>query len=77
MGAALARSHLVVFDPKDFQGEANGLHQSSYEKEGGKVESDLEEARLALLEKTIEDVEAVALGPTAIKVRIGPLVLAW
>ncbi len=45
------------------------MHQSTYEKEGSSQTVRLEEARLALLERTIESIKAVPLGPNSIKVR--------
>ncbi len=57
----------IFFKHLNLQGEGNA-HQDVYEKEGRPDET-LEEARLALLERTIDDIKVVALGPTSIKVR--------
>ena len=58
VGAAIARSHLVVFDPV----EANSSTTVDSTSAG------LEKARLSLLEKSIEEVAVQALGPTSLRV---------
>ena len=66
VGSALARSHLVIYDPNDFaQPQNQTTHERSYE-----MDSDLksEPARLALMERTIKSVKAEALSPTSIQV---------
>ena len=73
VGSTLARSHVVIFDPKDFDGENKdaGLqedHERIYQKESVDQSSESEEARLALLEKSITNLEANPLGSTSIRV---------
>ena len=58
VGAAIARSHLVVFDPA----HANSSTTASDASAG------LEKARLSLLEKSIKEVAVQALGPTSLRV---------
>ena len=58
VGAAIARSHLVVFDPK-MAGNSN----STSEPDDG-----LEKARLSLLEKSIKEVTVQAVGPSSLRV---------
>ena len=58
VGAAIARSHLVVFDPK-MAGNSN----STIEPDDG-----LEKARLSLLEKSIKEVTVQAVGPSSLRV---------
>ena len=70
VGASIARSHLVIYDKNDFNDTGKVVsrdHEKEYE---GMSESDLglEEARLALLERTIGSIEAIAMGPNTIKV---------
>lgn len=68
VGAALARSHLVIYD---FEKRPDSQSTQIYEQEGrsaGPASIVLEEARLALLERTVESLEAMALGPTALRV---------
>ena len=69
VGSAMARSHLVVFDPADFEKENSSPienHVKTYEKESDTFERD--EARLALLERTIADVDVVPLGTSSVRV---------
>jgi len=67
VGSTLARSHVVIFDPQDFELEDPAPdHGRVYEDQG---KDRLEEARLALMEKSIASLEAMPLSPTSIKVR--------
>ena len=59
VGAAIARSHLVVFDPKT----AGSSNSSTSEPDDG-----LEKARLSLLEKSIKEVTVQAVGPSSLRV---------
>ena len=61
VGSALARSHLIIFDPHD-------LRNNTIQGQPTNVDLYMEEARLALLESTLENVDAQALGPKAIRV---------
>ena len=78
VGAVLARSHLVVFDPEDFATE-NHLKTNFDEAkkdlfgESAVNQIEFEEARLALLEKTIGSFQADPLSPTSIKVSWSPV----
>ena len=58
VGAAIARSHLVVFDAKT----AKSVNSTSEPDDG------LEKARLSLLEKSIKEVTVQAVGPTSLRV---------
>lgn len=64
VGSALARSHLVIYDPDDFL-KANNQSSQIYEAES---QTNFEPARLALMERTIKAVKAEALSPTSIQV---------
>ena len=70
VGSALARSHLVVFDNREFgqNGTANAssVHTEVYEQNS--AHPNLDEARLGLLEDTIGNVLVTPLGPTSIRV---------
>lgn len=73
VGSTLARSHVVIFDPKDFDGgnkdqELQEDHERIYQKESKDQSSESEEARLALLEKSITNFEVTPLGSTSIRV---------
>ena len=69
VGASIARSHLVIFDENDFTSKKNisQLHKKEYEAMGVS-DLGLEEARLALLERTIASIEVIPLGPKSLKV---------
>jgi hypothetical protein len=69
VGASIARSHLVIFDETDFTigNNVSSAHEKEYESLGVS-NLGLEEARLALLEKTIASIEAIPLGPNTIKI---------
>ena len=58
VGAAIARSHLVVFDAKT----AKSVNSTSEPDDG------LEKARLSLLEKSIKEVTVQAVGPSSLRV---------
>ena len=58
VGAAIARSHLVVFDPR-----TAGNSNSTSELDDG-----LEKARLSLLEKSIKEVAVQAVDPSTLRV---------
>ena len=73
VGSTLARSHVVIFDPKDFDGENKDLtlqqdHGKIYEEESKDQSNGSEEARLALLEKSITNLDVNPLGSTSIQV---------
>ena len=75
VGSAIARSHLVIFDPADFGSAKNksANETSSLEEHAGDYHKDaetsgLEKARLGLLEKTIKELITLPLGPTSIRV---------
>jgi hypothetical protein len=73
VGSTLARSHVVIFDPKDFDGERIGegtstVNERIYEEQSKDPANKFEEARLSLIEKTITNLEAVPLGSTSVKV---------
>ena len=74
VGSALARSHLVIYDPKDFVEKTSLTKNSSSTPASSsssyKIESDVksEPARMALMERTINSVKAEALSPTSIQV---------
>lgn len=65
VGSALARSHLVIYDPADFATK-NTTRELFYESQASNARS--ESARMALMEKTIASIRAEALGPTSIQV---------
>jgi hypothetical protein len=69
VGASIARSHLVIFEETDFTIGKNvsSAHENEYESLSVN-DLGLEEARLALLERTIASIEAIPLGPNTIKV---------
>ena len=69
VGASIARSHLVIYDDKDFSETKNlsKLHEKEYEAISVN-DFGLEEARLALLERTIATIKAIPLGPNSIKI---------
>ena len=69
VGASIARSHLVIYDKKDFERNKNITKEHEVEYESISVNDfGLEEARLALLERTIASIEAIPLGPNTIKI---------
>ena len=63
VGAAIARSHLVVFEPAK-AGNSNSSNASKYEQENG----GLEKARLSLLEKSIKEVNVQPLSSSSLRV---------
>jgi hypothetical protein len=72
VGAAIARSHLVVYDPAGF--EAAPRNRSNNATISETYHPDItssvnfEKARLSLLEKTIKELHVLPLGPTSIRV---------
>ena len=71
VGSTLARSHVVIFDPVDFETDAPAAdHERIYEEQGKDPLSKLEEARLALIEKTINNLVVIPRSSTSIKVNI-------
>ena len=58
VGATIARSHLTVFDENKPEAAENE----------GIADLEAEEARLALLERTIGQIDAAAVGPNSIKI---------
>ena len=72
VGSAIARSHLVVFNPEDFEknnNNSNNIDTYAAESDFSTAERFAkEEARLALLEQTVGRVEALPLGPSTIKI---------
>ena len=62
VGAAIARSHLVVFDP--LAGNSNSSNSSMLERENG----GLEKARLSLLEKSIKEVSVQPVSSSSLRV---------
>ena len=69
VGASIARSHLVMYDKNDFKAKKNISKEHETEYEALSVNDfGLEEARLALLERTIASIEAIPLGPNTIKI---------
>ena len=67
VGSALARSHVLVFDPADFENVNNPAenHALFYE---GQSEVKNEPARMALMERTIKSIQAEALSHSSIQV---------
>ena len=63
VGAAIARSHLVVFD--SLAGNSNSSNSSVYEGESG---GGLEKARLSLLEKSIKEVSVQPVSSSSLRV---------
>ena len=68
VGSALARSHLVIYDPSDFKGPVNQSHEDMYHQESVKDSSKAENVRMALLERTIKATKAEPLSSTSIQV---------
>ena len=66
VGSALARSHLVIYDPLDFQGPVNQSHQVLYRNQESKAST--ENVRMALLGRTIQNIKAEPLSSTSIQV---------
>ncbi len=68
VGSAMARSHLVIYDPQDFNSSAGeGEHEKLYHATSD-YDPESEAARLGLLERTVVGVKAEALGPTSIQI---------
>ena len=68
VGSAIARSHLVIYDPKDFGNDtAERNHEKLYHQSAA-YDPNTESARLGLLERTVTNVKAEALGPTTIQI---------
>lgn len=66
VGSALARSHLLIYDPLDFKGPVNQSHQVLYRNQESKAST--ENVRMALLGRTIQNIKAEPLSSTSIQV---------
>lgn len=67
VGSTLARSHVVIYNPLDFEEQSSSVSNQSQALYEGQSVLKSEPARLALMERTIKAVKAEALSSTSIQ----------